>query len=215
MSKHQLKARGQNQANYIRSISENTVTCCTGVAGTGKTALAVGLACEYLLDEKVEKIIISRPTVGVGYDNLGFMPGDMIEKMDPYLVPILDEMRKYFSKTDLRKLLYDDVIQVVPLFYMRGRSFHSAFVILDEAQNAEFAEIKMFLTRIGKKAKVVINGDIDQYDLKHNVPPLQIWTDEILVDMEDIAICKLEKCDIVRHKLVGQILDRCSDYESR
>ena len=155
-----LRAKTENQIDYIETIKESSVTFCIGPAGTGKTAVAVGLACQYLLEERIKKIIITRPVVEAG-KGLGFLPGTFDEKIHPYLVPILEEMNIYLGKDRLEKLKEELIIEVCPLEYMRGRNFHQSFMILDEAQNATLEQIKMFITRIGRHSKAVINGDTD------------------------------------------------------
>ena len=166
--KHQtrkrLKPKTENQEDYIRCISEDDITFCSGPAGSGKTAVAVGLACEYFLDNRVEKIIITRPVVESGR-GLGFLPGSLTEKIAPYLVPVVEEIKLYLGKETWNSARSTNSIEMCPLEYMRGRNFHNTFMILDEAQNATYEQIKMFLTRIGMGSKAVINGDISQTDL--------------------------------------------------
>ena len=160
-----LKAKTENQKDYILDIAESDVTICTGPAGTGKTAVAVGLASEYILSKKVEKIVITRPVVEVGTRGLGFLPGSLNEKMQPWVVPLLEEMNSYLSKETVNSMRASNTIEIAPLEYMRGRTFDNSFMILDEAQNCTFEQIRMFLTRIGQDSKMVINGDIEQTDL--------------------------------------------------
>ena len=148
--RRQLKAKTDNQFEYKRAIAESDITICTGPAGTGKTAVSVGLACEYLTSGKVEKIIITRPVVESG-KGLGFLPGSFHDKIHPYLIPVIEEMNGYLGSESVKKLRAENIIEICPLEYMRGRNFHNAFIILDEAQNATFEQIKMFLTRMGSK----------------------------------------------------------------
>ena len=147
-SRKQLKPKTPNQANYLKGMSESDVTFCSGPAGTGKTAVAVGMGCEYLLENKISKIVITRPVVESGR-GLGFLPGTLTEKVQPYLVPIMEEMKLYLGRETYNSMRETNAIEVCPLEYMRGRNFHDTFMILDEAQNATFEQIKMFLTRIG------------------------------------------------------------------
>ncbi len=159
-----LKAKTDNQELYIDSMHDSDVTFCSGPAGSGKTSVSVGLACEYLMEEKVKRIIITRPVVESGR-GLGHLPGTLVEKINPYLIPILEEMNMYLTKARVENFREEGVIELCPLEYMRGRNFHECFMILDEAQNATFEQIKMFITRIGRNSKAVINGDLGQSDL--------------------------------------------------
>lgn len=196
-----LSPKTDNQGNYIRDIAECDITFCSGPAGSGKTAIAVGLACEYLLDQKIERIIITRPVVESG-GGLGYLPGTMEEKIQPYLVPIMEEMRLYLP----RNMLESDSIELCPLEYMRGRNFHNSFMILDEAQNATMEQIKMFITRIGWDSKAVINGDLEQTDLGE-ATGLQSCLDK-LDDLDGVAMCELTDDDIIRNDIISKILRR-------
>ena len=200
----QLKPKTDNQAEYINSMTESSVTLCSGPAGSGKTSVAVGLACEYLLADKVKKIVITRPVVESGR-GLGHLPGTMLEKINPYLIPILEEMGMYLTKKEIREYMDDEIIELCPLEYMRGRNFHNSFVILDEAQNATFEQLKMFVTRIGRESKAVINGDLKQSDLGKAKGGLSTCM-ERLDGIEDVSICHLDYCDIVRSDVVARIL---------
>jgi len=202
-----LQAKSINQENYIISMVENDVTICTGPAGSGKSSVAVGLACSWLLENKVEKIIITRPTVENGR-GLGYLPGDKDEKIHPYLVPVLEEMEQYLGKMLLSKLREANIIEMCPLEYMRGRNFHHSFMILDEAQNATYEQIKMFLTRIGMYSRAVINGDMQQSDLPYS---LRGGLDHVrgkLFGLQGIGVCELQATDIVRNPIIGRILER-------
>ena len=202
-----LKPKTENQANYIRAMSESDLTFCSGPAGSGKTSVAVGLACEYIIDKKIEKIIITRPVVESGR-GLGHLPGTLIEKINPYLVPILEEMTLYLTKTSVESYRSNNIIELCPLEYMRGRNFHNCFMILDEAQNATFEQIKMFITRIGRESKAVINGDLHQTDLKNgNDGGLKMCMDK-LVDLDGVSVCELDYSDIVRNDIISKILQR-------
>jgi phosphate starvation-inducible PhoH-like protein len=201
-----LKAKTENQEDYIAAMAECDVTFCSGPAGSGKTAVAVGLACEYILENKIEKIIITRPVVEAGR-GLGHLPGTLTEKVSPYLVPILEEMKLYLGMDTFNSMRATNTIELCPLEYMRGRNFHNAFMILDEAQNATFEQIKMFLTRIGLGSKAVVNGDLDQTDLRGEAGGLYDCMDA-LTDLEGVAICRLTDDDIVRNGIISKILGR-------
>jgi phosphate starvation-inducible protein PhoH and related proteins len=202
-----LKAKTENQRDYILDISESDVTICTGPAGTGKTAVAVGLASEYILNKKVEKIIITRPVVEVGTRGLGFLPGSLNEKMQPWVVPLLEEMNAYLSKETVNSMRASNTIELAPLEYMRGRTFDNSFMILDEAQNCTFEQIRMFLTRIGQDSKMVINGDIEQTDLHQQDNALSECA-ERLEGVRGVSICELAEQDIIRNSIISRILSR-------
>lgn len=202
-----LKPKSINQENYIISMVENDVTICTGPAGSGKSSVAVGLACSWLLESKIEKIIITRPTVENGR-GLGYLPGNKDEKIHPYLVPVLEEMEQYLGKMVLTKYRDAGIIEMCPLEYMRGRNFHNSFMILDEAQNATFEQIKMFLTRIGMHSTAVINGDADQSDLPMSMRGGLEHVQKKLFGLQGVGICQLDASDIVRNPIIGRILER-------
>jgi len=202
-----LKPKSKNQEEYIRSIAESDVTFCTGPAGSGKTAVAVGLACEYLLEKKVEKIILTRPVVESGSRGLGFLPGTMNEKIQPWLVPIIEEMNLYLTKDTVNCFRSSNTIELCPLEYMRGRNFHNSFMILDEAQNATFDQIKMFITRIGRDSKATLNGDLDQTDLIQHQSGLEYCIDK-LDRLDGVGICTLGTEDIIRNTIISKILER-------
>lgn len=204
-----LIPKSKNQAEYIRNVIENDVTLCIGPAGSGKTAIATGLACEALIKNDVSKIIITRPVIESG-KGLGFLPGTMLEKINPYMIPILEEMKQYLGDA-LMHLKATNIIEICPLEYMRGRNFHNAFMILDEAQNCTFEQIKMFVTRIGMNSKVIINGDTDQSDLpEYTKGGLDKFISR-LSGLDGIAICQLDGSDIVRNSLIHKILTRLKD----
>ena len=202
-----LKPKSINQENYIISMVENDVTICTGPAGSGKSSVAVGLACSWLLENRIEKIIITRPTVENGR-GLGFLPGDKDEKIHPYLVPVLEEMEQYLGKMALTKYRTAGIIEMCPLEYMRGRNFHHSFMILDEAQNATYEQIKMFLTRIGMYSTAVINGDADQSDLPISMRGGLEHVQKKLFGLQGVGTCELDASDIVRNAIIGRILER-------
>jgi len=200
-----LKPKSKNQAVYIKSMMDNDVTFCSGPAGSGKTALAVGLASQFLLEGRVEKIVITRPVVESGR-GLGYLPGTLTEKILPYLIPIIEEMKLYLGADVFNLSKSQNIIEMCPLEYMRGRNFHNSFMILDEAQNATFEQIKMFLTRIGMGSKAVINGDLSQTDLNDYA---EGGLDDCMTRLEKIdgvAVCKLFGGDIVRNKIIADIL---------
>ena len=204
-TRKKLKPKTENQEDYIRCISEGDITFCSGPAGSGKTAVSVGLACEYFLQNRVEKIIITRPVVESGR-GLGFLPGSLTEKIAPYLVPVVEEMKLYLGRETWNSARSINAIEMCPLEYMRGRNFHNTFMILDEAQNATYEQIKMFLTRIGMGSKAVINGDISQTDLNTvNGGGLDSCMDK-LEDVEGVSICELTSDDIVRNGIISRIL---------
>jgi len=205
-----LKPKTKNQEDYVRAISANEVCFCTGPAGTGKTAVAVGLACDYLLDKRVEKIIVTRPVIESGR-GLGFLPGTFEEKIHPYLVPVLEEMQYRLNTNRVQAYREEGRIEVVPLEYMRGRNFHNCFMILDEAQNATFEQLKMFITRIGWDSKAVINGDIDQTDL---LPKDRGGLEEFLERLEDVVgvgMAELTDEDIIRNPIISKVLNALYD----
>lgn len=202
-----LIGKSDNQIKYIESIRRNSVTICTGPAGTGKTTIAVGVACELLLAGEIKKIVITRPTVDVG-GKIGFLPGGFTEKIDPYLVPIFDEMEQHVGHEKLTELKENGALTICPLQYMRGRNLHNSFMILDEAQNATFKQIIMFMTRIGRGSKMVLNGDMRQSDLDHSMSGGLDMCISRLQDLDNVALCQLDRSDIVRHKIIADILAR-------
>ena len=211
--KNKLKPRTINQKNYIRTIAENTITFCKGVPGSGKTHIAIGMALEYLLSDKVEKIIITRPVVEAG-ERLGFLPGTAEEKLHPYLLPILDEINYFIHMPQYSKLKVARKLEVVPLALMRGRSFHNSFVVADECQNASYAQIKMLLTRIGMDSKMALTGDLGQSDLKYEQGGFSSIID-LLQGVNSIGFCELDGKDIVRNPIIADIVDRLESNENR
>lgn len=205
--KNRLKPRSINQKEYIRTVSENTITFCKGVPGSGKTHIAIGMALEYLLDGKVEKIVITRPVVEAG-ERLGFLPGTAEEKLHPYLLPLFDEIEYFLQMMHFHKLKSSRQIEIVPLGLMRGRSFHNAFIVADECQNASYEQLKMLLTRIGIDSKMVLTGDLEQSDLQE---PRQGGFQNIidrLNDVNGIGFAELESVDIVRNPIIADIVRR-------
>tara|TARA_R100001377_G_scaffold44302_2_gene25221 strand:+ start:163 stop:855 length:693 start_codon:yes stop_codon:yes gene_type:complete len=205
-----LKAKTKNQELYMGAIECNDVTLCTGPAGTGKTAVSVGIACDYLLDGRVDKIVVTRPVIEAGR-GLGFLPGTFEEKIHPYLVPVLEEMEYRLNSSRVQAYRDEGKIEVCPLEYMRGRNFHKCFMILDEAQNATFEQLKMFITRIGWDSKAVINGDMDQTDLMQSE---QGGLDKLLYRLDEVdgvGIAELTEDDIIRNKIISRILNALHD----
>lgn len=200
-----IKAMSPNQQLLVEKSEENDMIFAIGPAGTGKTYTSVALAVRALKDKQVKRIILTRPAVEAG-ENLGFLPGDMKEKLDPYMQPLYDALREMFPPITLEDYLLKGIIQIAPLAFMRGRTLDNAFVILDEAQNATRAQMKMFLTRMGKNAKFIITGDPGQVDLpKKTTSGLQEAL-KILKDVEGISILYLDDKDVVRHRLVKKII---------
>ena len=200
-----VKARTPNQKRIVTSSYENDMVFAVGPAGTGKTYTAVALAVRALRNKEVKRIILTRPAVEAG-ENLGFLPGDLKEKLDPYLQPLYDALMDMVPAEKLAVFMETGVIQIAPLAFMRGRTLDNAFVILDEAQNATESQMKMFLTRMGRSAKFLITGDLTQVDLPKNQPSGLPTAVRILNNIEGISIIYLDTSDVVRHKLVTRIL---------
>jgi len=205
-----LKPKTENQSEYIRCIAESAVTLCSGPAGSGKTAVSVGLACEHLIEGKTQRIIISRPIVESGY-GLGYLPGTFEEKAQPYLMPIIEEMHQFLTRDGFEELRNAGEIEVCPLEYMRGRNFHDSFIILDEAQNATFEQIKMLITRVGRRSKVVINGDLEQSDLPFGIQGGLEYFMDVIEDVPGVSVCELEDEDIIRNDIIAKILIKLSE----
>lgn len=205
--KNRLKPRSINQKDYIRTVAENTVSFCQGVPGSGKTHIAVGMALEYLLDFKVKKIVITRPVVEAG-EKLGFLPGTAEEKLHPYLLPLFDEIDYFLKPQHFHKLKSSRQIEIVPLGLMRGRSFHEAFIVADECQNASYEQLKMLLTRIGIDSKMVLTGDLEQSDLQENRRNGFYDIIQRLQGVHNIGFSHLEVSDIVRNPIIADMVDR-------
>ena len=200
-----IRSRSLNQFNMVNSIDNDDLLFAVGPAGSGKTYTAVALAVKALKEKRVRKIILTRPAVEAG-ENLGFLPGDLKEKLDPYLQPLYDALGDMIPASKLTEYLEDKVIQIAPLGFMRGRTLDNAFVILDEAQNTTEAQLKMFLTRMGNSAKFIVTGDITQVDLpKHQKSGLKLALD-LFKNQKGISIVKLNEEDVVRHPLVKIII---------
>jgi phosphate starvation-inducible PhoH-like protein len=211
--RNRLKPRSENQKEYIRTIAENTVTFCQGSAGTGKTHIAVGMGIEYLIDEKVKKIIITRPVVESG-EKIGYLPGTAEEKLHPYLLPILDEVCHFIPMSQYASLKLNNRIEIVPLGLMRGRNFHDCFIIADECQNASYDQLKMLLTRTGMNSKMILTGDITQSDLQRHMRGGFLELINALEGIESIGISILDNSDIVRNPIIASILYRLENYEN-
>ena len=200
-----VRPKSQGQADYLTALEENDVVVGIGPAGTGKTYLAVAMAVDALFKKRVKRIILARPAVEAG-ENLGFLPGDLQEKIDPYLRPLYDALEDMIPPDRLRRAMESRAIEIAPLAYMRGRTLQDAFVILDEAQNATRAQMKMFLTRMGLNSKAVITGDKTQIDLPRREDSGLVEVEQVLKGIEGIAFVYLSGQDVVRHRLVKDII---------
>lgn len=200
-----IKPRTLNQRKMVDLVSKNDIVFAIGPAGSGKTYIAVALAVQALKDKEVKKIIITRPAVEAG-ESLGFLPGDLKEKVDPYLRPVYDALDDMVPKEKLRYYLENDIIEIAPLAYMRGRTLHRAFILLDEAQNTTQMQIKMFLTRMGPQSKAIITGDTTQIDLPKNQQSGLNHAINLMKDINGIEVIRLESKDVVRHQLVKKIV---------
>ena len=207
-----IQAKSAGQQNYIETMRRHVVTFGVGVAGTGKTFLAVALAAYYLRVKEVRKIILTRPAVEAG-ERLGFLPGDMTEKLDPYLRPLYDALKEILGFDMYQKFSNRGVIEIAPLAYMRGRTLSDAFIILDEAQNATSNQMKMFLTRLGFGSRMVITGDLSQIDLPRGVTSGLAEAVKILDKVKGVGIAELNSADVVRHEVVSRIVDAYDKYE--
>ena len=207
-----IKSRSNNQQLLVDAFNKNDMVFAVGPAGTGKTYLSIALAVKTLKAKEVKKIILSRPAVEAG-EKLGFLPGDMKEKIDPYLQPLYDSLEDMIPAVKLQDMVDKHIIQIAPLAFMRGRTLNDAIIILDEAQNTSTAQIRMFLTRLGMNSKMIITGDLTQIDLPYHQKSGLKEAVEILNDTEGIAIVKLSQKDIVRHKLVTKIVNAYDEHD--
>ena len=205
--------RSEKQKNYVYALNESDIIISTGPAGTGKTFLAVAVALTMLLEKKIERIILSRPAVEAG-ERLGFLPGDMREKVDPYLRPLYDSLYDLLDFEKIQKKIEVGDIEIAPLAFMRGRTLKNSFAILDEAQNATDTQIKMFLTRIGENSKIVINGDPSQSDLPSKSLPGLNRSKKLLGHLKEISVVDFDHSDVVRHPLVSKIVKAYSDQKT-
>ncbi|MBF8248271.1 MAG: Phosphate starvation-inducible protein PhoH-like protein [Bacteroidetes bacterium] len=208
-----VKARTPGQKLYVQEARKNDLVFAIGPAGTGKTYLAVAMAVAALKNRDVTKIILARPAVEAG-ESLGFLPGDFREKIDPYLRPLYDALDDMLSAEKLRSYLEKRIVEIVPLAYMRGRTLHNAFVILDEAQNASAIQMKMFLTRLGAHSRGIITGDITQIDLPQKTTSGLVQIQEVLKQVQGVSFVYLDRNDVVRHKLVKDIIDAYDRFQS-
>ncbi|MBP5189455.1 MAG: PhoH family protein [Bacteroidales bacterium] len=209
-----IKARTPNQQRLVEAVKGNDMVFAIGPAGTGKTYTAVALAVRALKNKETRRIILTRPAVEAG-ENLGFLPGDLRDKLDPYLQPLYDALRDMIPQQKLLSYWEDNTIEIAPLAFMRGRTLDNAFVILDEAQNATRAQLKMFLTRMGRNAKFVITGDITQIDLPRNQQSGLVQATKILNDIEGISVIELDNSDVIRHRLVTKIIKAYDFHDSQ
>ena len=213
-SGNKIKARTVNQKKMVQAVLDHDMVFAVGPAGTGKTYTAVALAVRALKAKEVKRIVLTRPAVEAG-ENLGFLPGDLKEKLDPYLMPLYDALKDMIPSDKLANMIEMGIIEIAPLAFMRGRTLDKAFVILDEAQNTTTLQMKMFLTRMGMTAKFVITGDITQVDLPHRQKSGLNFALEILEGIDEIAIIRLGKSDIIRHKLITKIIDAFENAEAK
>ncbi|MGV3637178.1 MAG: PhoH family protein, partial [Flavobacteriales bacterium] len=209
-----VKARTRNQERLVEAVESSDMVFAIGPAGTGKTYTAVALAVKALKERKVRRIVLTRPAVEAG-ENLGFLPGDLREKLDPYLQPLYDALREMIPASKLADHLDEGVIQIAPLAFMRGRTLDHAFVILDEAQNATLTQMKMFLTRMGRNAKFVITGDATQVDLPDRQPSGLLPVVNMLRTVEGVSVVELDEKDVIRHELVTKVLKAFREIEER
>jgi len=204
--KRSVIPRSKKQKEYVKSLKNNQIIMSLGPAGTGKTYLAVAVALSMLLEKKVERIILSRPAVEAG-ERLGFLPGDMKDKIDPYLRPLYDSLYDLLDYDKIQKKIESGAIEIAPLAFMRGRTLKNSFAILDEAQNATRTQIKMFLTRIGENSRLVVNGDPSQVDLPNKNQSGLIELQNILKEIKEITVINFDHQDVVRHPLVTKIVE--------
>ncbi|OKJ39260.1 phosphate starvation-inducible protein PhoH [Streptomyces sp. CB02366] len=209
-----IRPKTLNQKRYVDAIDRHTIVFGIGPAGTGKTYLAMAKAVQALQAKQVSRIILTRPAVEAG-ERLGFLPGTLFDKIDPYLRPLYDALHDMLDPDSIPRLMAAGTIEVAPLAYMRGRTLNDAFIILDEAQNTSAEQMKMFLTRLGFDSKIVITGDVTQVDLPSGTKSGLRQVQEILEDVEDVHFSRLSSQDVVRHKLVGRIVDAYEKYDSR
>jgi len=209
-----IRPKTLNQKRYVDAIDHNTVVFGIGPAGTGKTYLAVAKAVQALQAKQINRIVLTRPAVEAG-ERLGFLPGTLSEKIDPYLRPLYDALHDMIDPDSIPRLITSGTIEIAPLAYMRGRTLNDAFVILDEAQNTSAEQMKMFLTRLGFGSTMVVTGDITQVDLPGGTQSGLRVVSEILEGIDDVAFCRLTSHDVVRHKLVGRIVDAYERYDAQ
>ena len=209
-----ITARTENQQKLVKAFDENDLVFATGPAGSGKTFVAIALAVRALKNKEARKIILSRPAVEAG-EKLGFLPGEMKDKLDPYLQPLYDALQDMIPAAKLKEYMENNVIQIAPLAFMRGRTLNDAIIILDEAQNTTTHQIKMFLTRLGMNAKMIVTGDVTQIDLPPSTTSGLIQAMRVLRDVKGIGRVQFEKKDIVRHKLVQRIVEAYDQFDAQ
>ncbi len=207
-----VSARGKNQNEYLNNIKNSDLTFGIGPSGTGKTFLAVACAVDDLLKEKIRKIVLVRPAVEAG-ERLGFLPGDLSSKIDPYLRPLYDALHDMLGAERVNRLVERDVIEIAPLAYMRGRTLREAFIIMDEGQNTTIEQMKMFLTRLGFGSKAVVNGDLSQIDLPKSITSGLKHSIEVLKDVQNIKFTRFGAKDVIRHSLVQEIVQAYDNFE--
>ena len=212
--KKSIIPRSEKQKEYVRALRQSDIVISAGPAGTGKTFLAVAVGLTMLLEKKIERIILSRPAVEAG-ERLGFLPGDMKEKLDPYMQPLYDALKEMIAIQKLDDYLKRGIIEIAPIAYMRGRTLDNAFVILDEGQNTTYNQMKMFLTRMGNNAKFMINGDPGQVDLPKKVSSGLSEANKILKNIDGIQMIYLDDSDVIRHQIVPRIIDAYNKIEDR
>ena len=210
-----VKCRTIGQKNYVKALQENTVTICIGPAGTGKTYRAVAAAVTALRRKEIDRIIMSRPAIEAGEERLGFLPGDLQSKVDPYLRPLYDALDELLGHEQVQRLMENRVIEIAPLAYMRGRTLNSAAVIIDESQNASLPTLKMALTRLGEGSKIILTGDITQIDLPRPSGSGLEKCADLLKGIEGIAVVRLNNRDVVRHRLVREIVKAFEKEEEK
>lgn len=209
-----ITARTENQQKLVKAFDENDLVFATGPAGSGKTFVAIALAVRALKNKEARKIILSRPAVEAG-EKLGFLPGEMKDKLDPYLQPLYDALQDMIPAAKLKEYMENNVIQIAPLAFMRGRTLNDAIIILDEAQNTTTHQIKMFLTRLGMNAKMIVTGDVTQIDLPPSATSGLIQAMRVLKDVKGIGRVQFDKKDIVRHKLVQRIVEAYDQFDAQ
>ncbi|MCX8095233.1 MAG: PhoH family protein [Caldisericia bacterium] len=208
-----IKPKSENQKKYIEMIRKKDLVFCIGPAGSGKTYLAIASALSYLFDKRVERIILTKPVVEAG-EKLGFLPGTFLEKVDPHFRPLYDALYDLVEVEKITRLIENNIIEIAPLAYMRGRTLNDSFIILDEAQNTTYSQMKMFLTRMGFNSKVVITGDITQIDIDNPKDSGLVKAIKILKNLDEIGIVELEKIDIVRNPIVQKIVEAYENFEN-
>ncbi|HEV8061902.1 MAG TPA: PhoH family protein [Gemmataceae bacterium] len=209
-----VRPRTDGQARYVRAMIDNDLTLCIGPGGTGKTYLAVAMAVSLLRQAKIKRLVLVRPAVEAG-ERLGFLPGDMVAKVNPYLRPLFDALNDMMEPEQVKRYMENDIIEIVPLAYMRGRTLNQAVIILDEGQNTTVSQMKMFLTRMGTGSKIIVTGDVTQTDLPKQTKSGLTDAVNRLADIEHIAIVFLDEHDIVRHPLVQQVVRAYEDDKPR